>query len=234
MIKYHLMRLASEPRDIGVRNGIYQARIVKSCFKDKDLYDKIEAFFMSYDSWSRHGQVPDFDVDLQCVKLLKSAKVTSFLRYMHNMHDCPFLISREALQVFSKFNIQEHYLYRARVYASKDELLDYQLFYCPTLGHDVIDYPKSVLYNPVEKTRVIVRSHSEYREQAERCSYLTRFEKIVLNERFDRQLDFFILWTTEMYVSERLCAAMTKRGLTGVYLEPAYGEGLAWPAIEVA
>jgi hypothetical protein len=111
-------------------------------------------------------------------------------------------------------------LYEAKVHY-KDQLLEYWMVHLPFFDFDVIDFKESIFFTgPLNgKEYVRVNSLSEYKNAGHMMP-----SKLVLNEKFDKSLDFFSLRTGGMFVSERLRDEFLKRCLTGVEFDPAFGE----------
>lgn len=223
--KYYRMRTDSNPDVVGVTDN-YQVEIVKSGFEDKELYERIRGFFNSKEYRSREDKKPEFEVEIQCVKARKKAKMTSVMSYTPGLRDCRFLISDDVRQCFERLNIQKHYLYRTNV-LFKDQVLKYWMFHCPAQGYEVIDFKDCVFYtgSPLTgKKYYSVNDQVEYQERYIDKAVLLWEERIALNEKFDRSLDFFVTKLGGEFVSERLRSEFIKNGFTGANFIPAFGD----------
>jgi hypothetical protein len=235
MSNYYILDSDADPNVIGVRDGGSQAEIHRGGFSDKKLYDRTIAFLGSYDSWIRLRKEPDFNIELQCVRLKKSAKITDFMRYGPVLLNCPFIVSENVKKIFSKFNIGKYNIYNVNVYTKDDSFIKYNLFFCMSLDFNVINFEKSVLYTGLSfnKNNILkIRSLSQYEDFVANTNEIFRFSKYVLNDNFDRTLDLFVLGS-RIFVSEKLCREIINNGLTGIILSPAFGENLHWPIVEL-
>jgi hypothetical protein len=230
MKRYYLLRTSSDPKEIGVTNGIYQAEVCKTKFENRKLYDNIYNFLGSYDSWSRKGQVPDFPVELQYVKMLRRAMITDFMQYTPSLMDCPFLISEKVKAIWVNFNIQKYYLYKANVITNENDKLPFHLFYSPAQDYSVINFDKSTFYKGLpglSKEAVTIKTSEEYIN-----TDFVMFDHIILNKLFDASLDLFIL-STDIFISERLYEAMHGVGVTGVNMFQGFGDVKTPPTVEI-
>lgn len=104
------------------------------------------------------------------------------------------------------------------VYQGEQLLITCDLMYCPMLDYDVIDFTRSLFFigNVLMGKKIYSFGSKEEFLAFRNSNPLIRYEKIFLNEIFDKQLDFFNPRFGEMYVSDRLKEAIEKEGLTGV------------------
>lgn len=206
---------STDPKIKGVRSGLAQVHLDKC----NSITGQLDAFFFPDDYWKRSNKIPDFGITGCSAALLKGAKLTDFLDYAPNLLTCQFLISERVAEVFSKFNIGQHFLYPVEISgAGKIIKSKYYLFCCPLVGYECIDFSESIFY----KQQGIFPESKKYVSYDNAESFLERYivgiqaEKLVFNSNFDRTLDFFDLRIGEMYVSEALKDAIEILGFTGV------------------
>lgn len=226
MSKYYLLRLASDLKEIGVKNGIKQVAIHEDGFTDKLLYKKIFDFFCGADYWVKTNKQPNFGVELQCLEKLEDAILTDFLSFGPVLLSCPFLISLNVEKCFAKFRLQEHYFYDAKVF-DKKSIFNYKLFYCPTLPYASINFEQSIFYSGSllsGKAYCNLSNEAELLDYSENNSANVRAEKIVLADDFDRNLDLFSLKFGGVFVSERLKEALESFNFTGIKMVPCVGD----------
>lgn len=211
--------MPSNPKIIGVENGIAQAEIIGSKFETKGLYEKISGFFQGADYWSRESFIPDFQVKLEYVKLYKKAILTDFLSFSPHLMACPFMINKKVIDIFSRFEIQKHFLYSMKLYDSTKCIDSYSLFYCPLLGYDVVDFKESEFVRKIgilDIKDIDISSFEDFKTKMEEHSLLEA-KKLVLNEKFNKKLDFFkVRVLGGMYISERLKKALEEARIKGI------------------
>jgi hypothetical protein len=232
---YYLLSYDPDPKVVGVKDGGSQVVIDRSGFVDKKLYDRIINFLGSYDSWVRSQEEPDFDVELQYVKLKKNAKLTDFLQFGPVLINCPFIVSDRARNTLEKFNIGRHCFYKAKVYAKDDNLMTYFLFFCMSLSFDVINFRQSILYSGLQycsNNILDIVSLDGYNDYVANSNKIVQFHKYVLNSTFDNTLDLFVLGS-KIFISDKLRYEILNTGLTGITILPAFGSNLKWPTIEL-
>lgn len=218
-MRYYGVDLTSDPKVIGVKNGLYQAEISKENFKNYQEYERTMNFFLHSNYWKHENVVPDFDIELKKVRLLKKAMITDFMGYSQYLVGIPFLISKRVADIFEHFKIQQNYLYRVELYTyqGKEVEMPYYLFYCPFLGFDTIDYKNSVLYSGDEllgdKQYHTIHSLEEYNDLLDETPFI-HFEKLTIVP--EKELNLYQLRTGGIFVSNALREAMDLEGLTGI------------------
>lgn len=217
-MRYYTLRLPSDPKVIGVDNGIAQVEIRGDKFSDQTMYDRIKEFFRVKNYWSRESFVPDFEIRFEYAESLKNAILTDFLSFSPYFIACPFMISQKVVNVFKEFNIQDHYLYPVALF-KEDDLIDlYEMFYCPLLDYNIIDFSRSSFStgSPLRGKKFhSFGSKDEFLDFLHKDPFVD-VEELALSESFDKELDFFVARIGGMFISERLKNAIEGAGLTGV------------------
>ncbi len=232
--KYFLVRQSIEKSIVGVTDGGAQTEIFREGFKNKAMYDRIIKYWGSYDSWMRKDDYHGADVQLQCVTPRKDALITSFLSYSPWLLNCPFLISSDVANLFKRFMFPDYYLYDASVFFSS-RILNYYLFSCPDIGFSVVDFSRSIFFEgnfKLKRKYLNFSNFEEYKKYRDISTGFLNIEKIVTNNNFNEDLDFFIIGTGQIFISQRLMEAIQENSLSGLNFLPAYGEGRNWSIIE--
>jgi hypothetical protein len=222
-MRHYIIRQASDPKVIGVKNGGSQAKIDRDGFDHQSNYDNFIEYFLSKDPetyWRHLGTIPDFEINLDCVRLEPQAKITDFISYYPNLHHgAKFLVSKHALEIIKAHNLPLHKIYNVKIYAGKEILPNYKLLYCPPLPYNVIDFDKTLFFtgNRVRGKKIFSLASGAEFEKA-KDDRLFQVDKIVLNNAFDGSLDYFLTKVSipDIFVSSRLRDAITKEGLTGL------------------
>lgn len=94
-MEYFELRLASDPKIIGVSNGIMQVEICDKLFLENSSKRQEEYFAQS---------IQPFDKKLTCIKPLKRVNYTDILSFGPHLIWHPFLVNTKALNIFKKYN----------------------------------------------------------------------------------------------------------------------------------
>jgi hypothetical protein len=82
-MKYYHISTSSDSKIIGVNNGIYQCELEGNKFKSSENYQEIESFFNGLTYWKRNNHVPPKEFNFEYFRLLKKAKLTDILSFLH-------------------------------------------------------------------------------------------------------------------------------------------------------
>ena len=223
------MRCSSDPKEIGVSNGIMQAEILKSGFLDPSKYDDLMATLGSNLYWSRVENITSMVFDLQYAELLPKAKRTDFLQFGPALISCPFLISKSAKNLLMQFNLSGLSLWPATV-AKGTERFDYFLAHLSHVPDESIDFSRSMFFTG---GMFLPKNFQKFSGANEKRQFVSKhydlgFHSIYAGEGFDSSLDLFQLSNAEVLVSSRLKNAIDKAQLSGVHFLPAFGEEGEW------
>ncbi|QYF94897.1 double-CXXCG motif protein [Massilia sp. PAMC28688] len=223
-MNYFVMRRVSDPRVLGVNNGICQAHIQEDGFHCKDEYTKVMRFLGSNEFWGHRGQIPTMEFDLQCVRLIPKAKLTDFLQYGPVLMLCPFLVSGRVKDLLNQFNAYGTRYWPARVEDSKTAH-EYYLSFIENIPDDMIDFTRSTFSvgGPVLKKTTHTFADAAEKKEFMKTHRLVDFEEIYLNGTFPADTDFFRFSNATIMVSERLKLAIEDLKLTGARILPANG-----------
>ncbi|TPE45831.1 hypothetical protein [Pontibacter mangrovi] len=205
---YNILRISSDPKVIGVNNGIYQIELDKSCFSNIKEYEK---FILEFPE--------DSNVDINyprplIYRVLKKAKLTDFMGYSQSLIGVPFVLSGKAVRIFNDFSLKEHSLIEIEFKENKDN--SYYLFRYPFTENSTINFEKSVFYTQRPgQDKVYHKIHSEddfkvfWKQNA-----LWRAEKFVLEES-EANYDCIRLRIGGVFISDKLQKAIEAAGLIG-------------------
>lgn len=205
---YNILRISSEPKVIGVNNGIYQIELDKSCFSNGKEYER---FILEFPE--------DSTIDINhprplVYKVLKKAKLTDFMGYCQYLHGVPFVLSGKAVGIFKDFSLKEHSL--IEITLKENEKDSYYLFRYPFTENSSINFEKSVFYTQRPgQDRVYHKIHNEnelmtfWKQNA-----LWSAEKFVLEES-EASYDCIRLRIGGIFISDKLQKAIEAGGLIG-------------------
>lgn len=223
-MKYYLIRNDSEPKIIGVKNGIYQVEISRDRFVNKISYDEIIEFFDIFKYWDGISNPSISDLKIECATLLSGGILTDFVSFSPHLIACHFMVSERAKSLFDKFKMSMHHYINVPIY-SGTTLLDvsFHLFYCPYQDFDIVDFSKSRFYTGNKifgKKYIKIESKEEYLKFLQE-NPLMQTEEVVLASSFDLNLHLFAARTGGVFASEELLAALKKEKLTGLKISDA-------------
>jgi hypothetical protein len=205
---YNILRISSEPKVIGVNNGIYQIELDKSCFSNRKEYER---FILEFPE--------DSTIDINhprplIYKVLKKAKLTDLMGYSQRLIGVPFVLSGKAVNIFKEFSLKEHSL--TEIMLKENENEKYYLFRYPFTEKSKINFEKSVFYTQIlGQDKVYYKIHNESEFMAFRKkNALWRAEKFVLEES-EANYDFIRLRIGENFISDKLQKAIEAGGLLG-------------------
>lgn len=212
---FYNIELASDPKIIGVKNGIYQVILDQKAY-DKKVYNELESLFIKNDFTAKQ-EYPEVNFRFY-FKELKSTKKTNFMRFSPFIKHARFLINKDVVNIFKKFNIQRYKLFETVIYDSSGEHQDnsYSLFYSVLLDWEIIDFTKTVFVSGgFGKNPIIEHSFADEVEM-KNFKGITNVKILSLSKKFDCSLDFFHTRLGGLFVSERLKLELERNNMTGI------------------
>lgn len=232
MEKFYLLRTDSDPKVIGVKNGITQAKIDRAGYSQPEKYDDMIRVLGSNSYSEYKDKILDMDIEIQCVRCLPGAKLTDFLLFGPFLHHCPFLISDRLYSTLSNVKMPVHKFFKAKVVWS-EETYKYHMLYMPPSINNPIDYSISTFRSSFDiDDEITYKFSSEYDfMDFAKKNIGTTGKKIFLNKNFRENLDIFYLNYIGFLISERLKNVLESSGITsGSKILPAYGN-VPWPTV---
>lgn len=219
MMKYFKLSLASDPKIIGVQNGIHQGEIKWKKFQDSKVQDTIMEYF-SLERYRRNlNEIEPCNFQIEYVEAYKTASLTDFFGFTPHLWGVEFLVTDNVKNLFDQFRLPVHSYIPANVY-HKDKLYKYWALYIPySYRFDSVDFGDTVFFKGSEL------SGKEYLQFANEEDWNKNkafgVEKLVFNGKLDSTLDLFATSLSSMgyYISARLKEAIGKAGLTGMAMK---------------
>jgi hypothetical protein len=233
MCRFFLLRRQSDPKELGVKNGIKQAEILKKGYSDPEKYNYLIEVLGTNSYWHIKDSVDKLDIELQYVELLPGSKLTDFLQFGPALINCPFLISNSVSSVFSRHNIGNCTLFSSVV---TDKVHEYPYFLChfSRMPDNIIDFSRSLYFtgNIISGKQMHNFSSVEEKNNFLKENINLKAEVIYLSESFDASLDLFVMSDSEIVVSEKLKDDLIRsKCYSGVKFLPAFGTDLQWVAV---
>lgn len=215
--KYYNIKESSDPKIIGVKNGGSQAEFQKEGFTNKQLYDDIISF--SEEVVKGPVRFPDFEMNLEHVKMVKHAKMTDFISFYPFIPFSHCLISPKVQKILSTFQISEHKLYNTVIDFNDTIIQDYKLLFFISFELDsVINVQRSIFFKGFDfpvKDFYSFETIEEYND-LKKENYL-KAKTLCLNSNFNADLDMFDLrLSSELFISQDLKETFEIAGITGI------------------
>lgn len=210
-MKYFSILTHSDPKIIGVNNGVMQVEICDNNFLKPMRPLKFNGVEIDMSDEVKR-------LKITCVKKLKKAIMTDFLSFGPNLAWCPFLVTKRTADILSRFNTTPIHLFPVET-ENSSELNNYSLALIHPLSMDVINFEESTFFTG----GMFFPANRQYHRFSNKEEYLEHFnmnitstEQLVLNNSFDRSLDLFYVMGFAMYISERLKLVLEGNNITGV------------------
>ena len=219
MKRYIPITLESEPSIIGVNNGIYQCEIKPNKFKNKDGFLHLERFYDGYRFDAANNRKIEESIEIEFCQLLKKAYLTNFMSYSPNLFGCHFIIDERAYNILHRFEFGKFSKFiPLKLYDNKGQYVNgkYYLLFQDLILNSCVDFKNSLFYTghkvTADRKNVSFNNPKEYQNEL-----FVNTEQIILNEKFNNNLDFFTpRIDTRFFISENLMAEIERNGLTGL------------------
>lgn len=225
MSRFYLLNRNSDPNVLGIKNGIKQADVDRTGFKNPEKFDQLKECLGTNKYWDIKDSIIHMNFEIQCVRMLPKAKLTNFLQFGPALMNCPFLISESVASLFANYKILNSRLFPAEVMSGQNKFT-YYMFYVESISYEMIDFSKSVFFSGSEITGKKLFSFGCAEERVsflKKNPLLLREEEIWLSGSFPTS-DLFALGA-QIIISEKLKIDIEDFSLcSGSVMLPAYGE----------
>ena len=219
MKRYIPITLESEPSVIGINNGVYQCEIKPNKFNNKNGFLHLERFYDGYKFDAASNRRIEGNIEIEYCRLLKKAYLTNFMSYSPNLFGCHFIIDEKAYNILHGFEFGKFSKFiPLKLYDNKGQYVNgkYYLLFQDLILNSCVDFKNSLFYTGHKVTgdrkNISFNNPKEYKKEL-----FVNTEQIVLNEKFDDNLDFFTpRIDTRFFISENLMAEIERNGLTGI------------------
>jgi len=209
----------SDPKLIGVKNGIYQCEIIPDLFSTPEDYARLESQFGFIKYKFEEIQTPPEGFEFEYVKLLKKARITDIISYSPKLLEFQFILSSKAKGLLDGLNIDNCRFYPTKLYDHSGNRVSDNFFMLQTtfLGFEAINFEKSIFYYGSEilgKKYQKINSYGEFKKAVD-LNPLLSTEHVSLKKEFINS-DFIIIRLGGPFVSERLWDRWSNFGVTGI------------------
>ena len=187
-MKYRQATTSSEPKIIGVNNGVYQLELNEKKLEKHKGFDLINHLFLESrkrDIEAFNNSVKNLNLDIIFeFKKLKNAKITDVIGFSPFFFSCSYIISQRFVECLNQVEVKQSEFKLFPVSIKNIEEIFYLLF-IPMIPHEQINFVNSITYlgRPGLYTGVDyidVKSIEDYMSQ----SVLLKFEKVSLSTKF--------------------------------------------------
>lgn len=213
-MKYYDLIGSSEPKIIGVRNGVHQGEIKWKKFKNKNSEKEIINYFIQRMTKSL-DRIEDISFEIEYVEAYKMAKMTDFFKFTPALYGISFFVSEKARNLLSKYNLPVHAYLPVNIYQN-EKLYKYWALYIPQFyNHEYLVFNKCVFDKGYvfNEDFVTFETYEEYNK----VGYL-RTEKVVFSDKINKELDLFrsLFVAKDYIISNRLRQSIEDAGITGL------------------
>lgn len=208
----------SDPKGIGVKNGIYQCEIIPDLFSNPEGFKNLlSEFTIKYDF--DKNQIEPADLDFEYVKLLKKAKITDIISYSPSLREFQFILSSKAKGLLEGLNIPNCRFYTTKLYDYNGNQVHDNFYMLQTsyLGYEAINFEKSIFYFGSEisgKRYQKINNYEEFRKALDLNPILTT-EHVGIKKEFVNS-EFINTRLGGPLVSERLWDRWSNFEVTGI------------------
>jgi hypothetical protein len=210
---YKSVSTSSDPKEIGVNNGIYQVELLeKKSFVSNDEKKYYEEYF--------NGNVKSFLLDdfkkIKKDKLslltyypLKKAKETDFISFSPNEMGLNFIVSERVMDIFESFNLYEYIKIPTKIEGFKSKF--YTIGF-PMIEIEKIDFNKSVFIDWKNNENILINSLNEFMHQKFETRAL-KTQKLFLKEKLNSVILY--IQSEGLFFSNKLIEKLENENVTG-------------------
>jgi hypothetical protein len=214
-MKYYKLSGSSEPKIIGVRNGVHQGEIKWKKFKNRNSEKEMINYFIQRMTKSLDN-IEDISFEIEYVEAYKMAKMTDFFMFTPALYGINFFVSEKVRDLLSNYNMPVHTFLPVNIYQN-EKLYKYWALYIPQFyNHEYLVFNECVFNQGYILAEDLV-SYETYEEYKKSPVHNTT-EKLVFSNKINKHLDLFdTSFIGHTYViSERLKQAIEDAGITGL------------------
>jgi len=115
-MQYYKIRGNSDPKVIGVKNGIYQGEVIWKKFQEKKTAVEIQEYFSIKRYKSNLNAIEPFGYSLEYVEACKSAKMTDFFCFSPVLWGIEFFVTNKTKKIFEQFKLPQHKYIPVKIY----------------------------------------------------------------------------------------------------------------------
>lgn len=219
-MKYYQISVSTEPKIIGVRNGIYQIEIDEKSVLENDNYIEFKQHFSrkNIDFWNVQDKVHQLFPPMLNGTLVKKAIVTDIMGYAPAYRFLDYIYSDKFINIIKVFNIGDYKTFDLNI---SGVLEKYNFLFLETVTNNQINFEQSSIitghkvYNDVKRHQI--RNEEEYGAFLQQ-SPLGSFEKIAIPSHYSGKDIISIQAIPNKFYSEKLIDFLLDCGVTGLQI----------------
>lgn len=213
-MSFYNIKLSSDPKIIGVKNGIYQIELIEKMYESKTL-SQLKNIFLN-PNLGFH-QLPSLDFEFY-FKLLKSAKETDFLSFSPHLYNCHFLLKENVQEIFRNLNIQPFSFINSKIINEKKQSTNnnFKMFYTGFQSWEIVNFEDTIFISGGFGKMPIIEHVFSNHEELKSFNGILRLKVLTLTNKFDSSLDLFYSHLGGLFVSDRFKSAIENSNITGV------------------
>jgi len=212
--------MSSEPKVIGVNNGIYQLELdKKSMDTNSKEYKKFIEWF-DYDNplfWSQQDVVKTLKSPIIRSTMLKKAKITDLMDYAPSYCFLNYVYSEKFINILKAFDIGDYSLFDFEIEGVSSK---YYLMFIKNVTLTEINYDKSIIYSGHEVLNNIkyytLSNYQDYLNLKKQKDILTSFKKIAISKKYYGKDIIEVQTSSKAFYSEKLVDFLLDCGITGL------------------
>ena len=217
-MKYYQISVSSEPKIIGVNNGIYQVVLDTIGIPGEKELEDFRAFagFGNKNFWNRQDELLNYNIPIIPARKLGKAKITDIMGYTPLIGFLNLLYSKKFISIINNFKVYDYKLFQVMIKGIDENF--YLLFVKKILMQE-INYLNSVVYTGYQlfKTEQYheVYTYEQFQE-LQKLDYSVKFEKICIDKSYDGHDIIAVHPAVDNFYSERLIDNLLAGGITGL------------------
>ena len=218
-MNYYQLKSESDPKIIGVKNGVHQGEIKWEKFNNQKTHGIIEEYFSLGKYRKNVDSIEPYDFQIDYVEAYKSAKMTDFFSFTPRLWGIDFFLSTNVKLLLETFNLPTKAFIPAFIYHKGIQYQYWALYIPVSYREDSVNFKKSIFFEKIgllQSKQILFDNVNEYLNNR-----FVHAQKITLNNLFDKKLDLFTTLFNGYgyYLSEGLKKAIEKNNFTGIKIK---------------
>lgn len=224
-IMFKQIDTSSETSITGVSNGIYQVEIDEKILEKNHNFKQIEELILHYDVKKfLENQNDVFNLKISKLKgnLLRKAQFTDIMGFTPFFFGFKYIVSQNFVDCLMEVGVSknQYNLIPIKINQSK---IDSYLFFVPIIPSSEIYFSESLIYPEKDflnetKNYIKLKNYSDYLGIV-KDNIFTRWEKIVLNKKYDNYDIINIQSESNLFFSDKLIAIFKSKEISNLVIK---------------
>jgi len=220
--KYYKLSHSSDPKIIGVSNGVCQGNIKWKYFHAPKSEELISQYFSLSKFLKHEKKIEPINFEIEYVEAYKTAKLTDLFLFSPALYGVSYFVSSKVKEIFESFKLPISTFIPAVIYHNGNKYHYWAFYIVEQTKYDTVDFQHSKFYKGLTqsifpKRYIYFKSFEEYHSYKED---LVAREVIKINKHFNQNLDLHsCIWHPGGYlISEELKLELEKSNLKGLVI----------------